>query len=198
MDTITLVLAAVAHTSPSSLAAALSVVPAVGIAPIVAAGILLGLKGLSSWFGKKSADKQYGENRDATVAGLNIKQEMSEDKRRAMLALANSLLGGVPGTTGGGNIRTNVALDPALFAQLNEERKYDFGSAVPEKAGGMDGFLSGLFGGAAETVPYMSSAPTTPSASTPEANPFGIGQSGIGMTVPSLADMQHDSMDEDS
>lgn len=144
--------------------------------PLLSAGIMLGLKGLGSLFGGKSKEAQYDENRDATIAGLGLKQKMSEDRRRAILALANSLMNRIPETTAGGGVRTNIGLDPAIFEMLNKERSYDFASAVPESKGGVSGFLSGLFGGAAETIPYMKSptaaaSPTTPSTPNPFADP---------------------------
>lgn len=130
--------------------------------PLLSAGIMLGLKGLDSLFGGKAKEAQYDENRDATIAGLGLKQKMSEDRRRAILALANSLMNRIPETTAGGGVRTNIGLDPAIFEMLNKERSYDFASAVPESKGGVSGFLSGLFGGAAETVPYLNSPLSQP------------------------------------
>jgi hypothetical protein len=119
--------------------------------PIVAAGIGLGLKGLGKLFGGKAKKKQNDNQRNATIAGLTIQQKQAEDKRRARLALANSLLGSVPGTTAGGGVNTNVALDPEMVKQLSLERTYDFGSAVPDaNAGAGSAFLSGLFGGAGD------------------------------------------------
>lgn len=116
----------------------------------------LGIKGLSSLFGGRSKRKQQAETNRATTAGLNIRQKQSEDSRRARLALAQGLMGRIPATTAGGGVRTNQGpLDPALFDQLNQERTYDFGSAMPKSAGGMDAFLEGLFGGAADVIPRV-------------------------------------------
>lgn len=114
----------------------------------------LGLKLGSKIFGGRSERKKHEERNRATAAGLTLQQKQREDARRARLALAQGLLGGVPGTTGGG-VRTNVGLDPALVAQLGQERTYDFAGTMPKSVGGTDAFLSGLFGGAADVVPYM-------------------------------------------
>jgi len=154
----------------------------------VAGGSLL-FKGLSSLFGGKAKKKQYNVQRNAAIAGLNIKQKQGEDARRARLQLANSILSRVPSTTAGGGVNTNVALDPELVKQLGVEHTYDFGSAVPEYAGGgVNGFLEGLFGGAADTLPYLGGggnadaaaggpiqgvdiSPTAGAASAPSASP---------------------------
>lgn len=147
--------------------------------PVTLAAIFAGLKGLGGLFGSRSRNAQYDANRDATIASLTLRQKMSEDQRRARLALAMGLLGGVPETTAGGGVRTNLDLDPALIADLDKERTYDFGAAVPERAGGLDAFLSGLFGTAGDTVgamkPSPSAAPTVPTgaaASPTGASPF--------------------------
>jgi hypothetical protein len=115
----------------------------------------LGFKGLSSLFGGRSRRKKEDESRRATTAGLTLAQKQREDARRARLALASGLLGGVPATTAGGGVRTNVGLDPALLARLDQERTYDFGSTLPRSVGGIDAFLEGLLGGAADVVPRM-------------------------------------------
>jgi type II secretory pathway pseudopilin PulG len=122
--------------------------------PLIAGGSLL-LKGLGSIFGTRSKNKQQAEQNRAAAAGLAIQQKRGEDERRARLQLGNSLLGGVPSTTAGGGVNTNVGLDPELVKSLGLERTYDFGSAMPKPgAGGIDAFLAGLFGGAADTLPY--------------------------------------------
>lgn len=121
----------------------------------------LGVKGLSALFGNRAKGKQEAENRRAATSGLNIGQKQREDARRARLALANGLLGGVPGTTAGGGVNTNVGLDPALFERLNQERTYDFGSTMPQSKGGIDAFLSGLFGGAADVIPRIDGGATS-------------------------------------
>jgi len=93
------------------------------VAGLAAKAIGSFLKGRSQ---KKKAKEQMAASereRKSTVAGLSLQQTMGEDKRRARLALAQSLLGGVAGTTAGGRVNTNVALDPALLAQLGVERK---------------------------------------------------------------------------
>lgn len=116
----------------------------------------LGIKGLGSLFGHKAAKKKAANTRAATISGLNIQQKQKEDARRARLQLGSSILGRVPKTTAGGGVNTNVGLDPELVKALGVERTYDFGSAVPdESAGGGSAFLSGLFGGIGDTIPYL-------------------------------------------
>lgn len=136
--------------------------------PLAIAGIGLGAKALSSLLGGRSKKKQEKSNKQAATNAANIQQKQREDQRRARLQLGNSLLGGVPQTTGGG-VRTNVALDPAVFADLNRERTYDFGSAIPESAGGVEAFLSGLFGDVADFIPHATAA----GAFGPEAQAAG-------------------------
>lgn len=127
------------------------------VGPLLIAGAGLGLKAVSSFFGNKSKKKQEKANKKAAVNAANIQQKRGEDQRRGRLAVGQSLLNGVPQQTGGG-VRTNVAMDPALFANLDRERTYDFGSAIPESTGGVEAFLSGLAGDAADFLPAAYSA----------------------------------------
>lgn len=126
--------------------------------PLTAAAIASGVLKLGGKiFGGISAKKKLNEQNRAATASMTLAQKRAEDQRRARLALANGLLSGVPATTAGGGVNTNVGLDPALFAQLDRERTYDFGSTLPKHAGGVYGFLGGLFEGAADIAPYMMS-----------------------------------------
>lgn len=139
------------------------------LGPIAGAGILLGLKGLGSLFKGKAKAKQNTENRTATISGLNLQQKMGEDKRRARLQLAQSILGGVPG----------FGLDPAIVQQLMQERQYDFGPAVPRQVGGISNFLGDVFHGASEVIPYAYSSgqtPMSPGQPTYGAQPGTAGQ----------------------
>lgn len=124
--------------------------------PVTTAALIsLGAKGLSKLFGGRSDKKKQEEQNRSTAAGLTIQQKQREDARRARLAMAQGLLGGVPATTAGGGVNTNVGLDPALVEKLMAERTYDFAGAMPRSTGGVDAFLSGLFGGAADVAPYL-------------------------------------------
>lgn len=121
--------------------------------PIAAAAAVAFLKGLQAFLGKKSKDKKAKEQNRASTAALTLTQKQREDQRRARLRAANSLLGGVPATTAGGGVNTNVGLDPALVADLDKERTYDFGSALPDSGTGSTyDFLSGLFGELGDTA----------------------------------------------
>lgn len=112
----------------------------------VAAGALAA-KAASRYFGGKAKKKQEAESNRANTAALDIRQKQGEDERRSRVRLGTSLLNGVPSTTAGGAVNTNVGLDPELVNQLMLERKYDFGSAMQKPGTGAgSAFLSGLFG----------------------------------------------------
>lgn len=116
----------------------------------IIAGGTVAAKGLSSYFGNKKKKKEAAEQKRAATSGANIKQQMSEDDRRGRLRLGSSILGGVQGPGG-----ASAAIDPAVLDELMKERKYDFGSAIPDVKGGTESFLSGLFGDVAETLPML-------------------------------------------
>lgn len=112
----------------------------------VAAGALAA-KAASKYFGGKAKKKQEAESNRANTAALNLQQKQQEDARRSRVELGSSLLNGVPSTTAGGAVNTNVGLDPALVEKLMLERKYDFGSTMRKPGTGAgSAFLSGLFG----------------------------------------------------
>ncbi len=157
-------------------------------APVLIAGGSLALKGLSKLFGGKSKKKQEKEAKRAATAGANLQQKRGEDQRRGRLQLGNSLLNGVPQTTGGG-VRTNVALDPAVFEGLNAERTYDFGSTIPEGVGGSEAFLSGLFGDAADFLPEAAAAGAFGGTPNPEANVGSVGEANGALTLEQLMDL---------
>lgn len=115
-------------------------------APLIAAGASLAFKGLGSIFGGKAKRKQEKANKQAATNAANIRQKQSEDQRRARLQFGASIANSLPAHRGAG-------VDPKLLESLMQERTYDFGSAIPESAGGADAFLSGLFGDAADMVP---------------------------------------------
>lgn len=156
------------------------------------AGLLaasLAAKGIGGLFGNRSKKKKAAESKRATTAGLNIQQKRSEDARRARLQLGASLLGGVPRTTAGGGVNTNVGLDPELVKQLGVERTYDFGSAVPdESAGGGSAFLSGLFGGIGDTIPYMTEGGREAMSGMGAGGPGGVNTNSVnsGLSIEDL------------
>lgn len=123
-------------------------------APIVTAAVVTALlKGLGHVFGQKGKKKREAEQRRATVATKTTRQKMAEDARRSRVRAGASLLGGVPATTAGGAVNTNVGLDPALVADLEKERTYDFESTEPKAGVGATwDFLDGLFGDAGDVV----------------------------------------------
>lgn len=145
--------------------------------------IALAAKAGSSALKSRAKSKQAKRDRKAQIAALGIGQKQKEDTRRSRVALGNSLLGGVPATTGGG-VRTNVGLDPALYEQMMKERTYDFGAAVPEQGGAMSEFLAGLFGDIADTVPYGVGDPNDPNRLQGETRPMQGGPTGgVNQTV---------------
>jgi hypothetical protein len=112
----------------------------------IAAGALAA-KAASKIAKKKAQSNANKEQKRATTAQLTIGQKQREDARRARLDAGSSLLGGVPKTTAGGGVNTNVGLDPELVKRLGVERTYDFGSALPDaNKGATWALLSGLFG----------------------------------------------------
>lgn len=122
-------------------------------APIVAAATVAFLKGLSALMNKKAKSKQGKEQNRANTEALNLAQKRSEDSRRARVRAGASLLGGVPSTTAGGAVNTNVGLDPGLVADLEKERTYDYGKTMPDSdKGATYEFLAGLLGGAGDVT----------------------------------------------
>ena len=113
--------------------------------PLLGAGSSL----LGGLFGHKAKQKQAAEQRRAQIAQGELANNMSEDKRLARLNLGSSILGNLkPGAAYGGHVNFNTAIDPALLAQLQQRRKYDFASATPDaNVGSGSDFLGGLFGG---------------------------------------------------
>ena len=109
---------------------------------------------IASFFGgrgKAKAQKKAAESqRLAQIRRMELGQKGSADTRRSRLSLAQALLGGMPGTTAGGHVQTNVALDPEILRQLGIERKYDFSEAVGSEAdpgaGAGASFVGGLLG----------------------------------------------------
>lgn len=142
----------------------------------IAAGALAAKAG-KSYFAGRAKKKQEAESNRANTAALNLQQKQREDQRIASNKLGASLLNGVP-KQGALGINTNVGLDPALMDQLNVERTYDYGSAMPKPGTGAgSAFLSGLFGDIGDTlVTYgtggLSPRPATPApvTSTADAN----------------------------
>lgn len=123
--------------------------------PVILAAATLAAKGASSIFGNKAKRKQEQENKRAATEQANTRQKMMEDERRNRVRIAQQLLGGVPQTTAGGGVNTNVGMDPSFWDEQMKERTYDFGKGVPESKGGTQAFLAGLFGGIGETIPAM-------------------------------------------
>jgi len=154
-----------------------------GIAPaIIAAGISLGTKLLGGLFGKKSRDKKEESQRQAYIEALKLQQAQSERSRLARLGFGQSVLGNLKGNHA-------INLDPELMAKLAVERKDDFSKTVPKAgAGGTYGFLSGLFGGAADTVPYMM-APQGKTTVDREVGTAAPGVSGGGTGALSIEDL---------
>lgn len=130
---------------------------------LVAAGLAALGKGIGSVFSNKAKNKRAQEAYRATVAQRQLDQKKAEDKRIAALDTTASLLGRTPATTAGGNVHTNVALDPALVASLRQPREYDEASAVPKPVGGTYDLLAGLFDTAGDTAAYL---PTGPAAAS--------------------------------
>jgi hypothetical protein len=143
-------------------------------APLIAAGASLAFKGLGSIFGGRAKKKQERANKQAATNAANIQQKRSEDQRRARLSLGASMANGID--------RPGMKIDPALLEQLMQERTYDFGSAIPESAGGSDAFLSGLFGGASDLVPSAYGAGVF-GAVPPDATGGIAGQGGGPQTI---------------
>lgn len=121
---------------------------------------MLGLLGLGaglvgSLFKHKSQQKQAENQRKAQIAGLNLNQTMSEDKRLGRLGLANSILGKINSNRPayGGRLNFDLGIDPATLANLQQRRTYDFSQAVPDaNAGAGSGLLGSLFGGAGDLL----------------------------------------------
>ena len=121
---------------------------------------MLGLLGLGagligSLFGNKAKQKQAEEQCKAQIAGLNLQQNMGEDKRLARLNLAQSILGKINSNSPayGGRLNFNTAIDPAVLAQLQQRRSYDFAPTVADQnVGAGTGLLGGLFGGAGQLM----------------------------------------------
>lgn len=124
--------------------------------PLAAAAAIAALgKGVGSILKSKGQNKKNQEAYRSTVAAKNLAQKQVEDKRIGNLSLANSLLSRVPKTTAGGAVNTNVALDPALVAQLSKPREYDYASATPKPVGGTYDLLAGLFDTAGDVATYL-------------------------------------------
>jgi hypothetical protein len=118
---------------------------------------MLGLLGLGagllgSLFKHKGQQKQASNQRNAQIAGLNLQQNMGEDKRLARLNLAQSILGGIKSQPGS-RVNYSGAIDPAVLAQLQQRRQYDFAPTVGDpNAGAGSGLLGSLFGGAGDLM----------------------------------------------
>lgn len=150
-------------------------------APIVTAAVVTALlKGLGHVFGQKGKKKREAEQRRATVATKTTRQKMAEDARRARVRAGASLLGGVPQTTAGGAVNTNVGLDPALVADLEKERTYDWGAGIPDESKGATWeFLGGLFDDAGDVPTYAYgtdpvAAAAAPRGSIPPGSPSSL------------------------
>ena len=123
------------------------------MSPLVIPAISLGAKLLGGLFGRRSQNAQTNEGNRAQTAALALRQKQMEDARRARLAYGQGLLGRVTqGVDGSGG---SMALSPELFAQLDKERTYNFAGTATAPKGGASSFLSGLFGGAADVLPYV-------------------------------------------
>lgn len=133
--------------------------------PIMVGGISLGMKLLSSLFGGKARSKQEEAQRQALIQQLILAQKQSERSRLARLGIGQSLLSNLKGNHA-------INLDPELMKRLGTERHDDFSKVVPKSGqGSVYQFLSGLFGGAADTLPYMKS--TAPMSAPPGADMVG-------------------------
>lgn len=133
-------------------------------------GGALGLIG--GLFGHKSEQKQNEAQRQAAIAQLQLKNQMGEDSRLAGVNLGSSILGKIQSQPGS-RVNYSGAIDPAVLAELQKRREYDFSKAVPDtNAGGGYGLLSGLFGGAGDLLGEASMG--NPSASAPGSVPGGI------------------------
>lgn len=145
------------------------------MAPAIAAAAAAAfLKGIGALFGSKGRKKKEQAQRQATVSALTTRQKQQEDRRRSNVRLGSSLLNTVPETTAGGGIRTNVGIDPAVVADLEKERTYDFESMVPQAgAGSTYDFLSGLFGGAGDVAVRAFGGPAAAPAAVSGMIPSG-------------------------
>ena len=104
-------------------------------------GVGIGASLLSGLFGAKSEKKKAEALRKAEIEGLNLKQNMAEDKRLGNVNAGASLLQSLAG-------KGFTGISPEALAALQQRRSYDFSKAVPEAGAGMgSGLLSGLFGG---------------------------------------------------
>lgn len=104
-------------------------------------GVGIGASLLEGLLGSRSEKKKAEAARKAEIAGLNLKQQMGEDKRLGALGAGSSILSSLAGKG-----FTNIS--PEALAALQQRRTYDFSKAVPEAgAGAGSGLLSGLFGG---------------------------------------------------
>lgn len=148
---------------------------------------------LSAIFKNRSSNKRNNEQRRATTAQLTLAQKQREDARRARFQYGASLLEGVPGTTAGGRVNTNVALDPELVRSIGAERTYDFAGAVPnQNAGAGSAFAAGLidniFSSADETAAYMA-----PGAAGAPSVPGGV----PGLSIDQLLNLRNGNTTED-
>jgi len=108
-----------------------------GVSPAIGIGASL----LGGLFGAKSKKKTAEAQRKADIEGLNLKQNMAEDKRLGNVNAGASLLQSLAG-------KGFTGISPEALAALQQRRTYDFSKAVPEAGAGMgSGLLSGLFGG---------------------------------------------------
>lgn len=149
--------------------------------------IALAAKGTQAYLSSRSKKKQAKEGKRSTTAALQLQHKQREDARRARLQTAASMLNGVPSTTAGGGVNTNVGLDPELLRQLNVERQYDFESAVPDETqGSTDAFLSGLFGGAGDVAGYYGAQQGGGFGGAAGAMTQGSGQGAGGLTFEDL------------
>lgn len=120
---------------------------------VIPAAAFLAAKIGKSYFNSRSKKKANTEQKRADVSALTTQQKQGEDSRRARVQAAGSLLNGVPSTTAGGGVNTNVGLDPALLASLGAERTYDFASGIPDRnKGAGSALIAGLFGDVGDTI----------------------------------------------
>ena len=122
--------------------------------PIAIPAAIIAGKLIGGFLQNKGKAKQAKEQRRADIAGLNLKQTMGEDKRLGRLNLAQSILGNLkPGAAYGGRVNFNTAIDPAVLAELQKRRSYDFSKVVADQnVGGGTGLIGSLFSDAANAV----------------------------------------------
>lgn len=135
------------------------------MASLIPLGVSLGAKLLGGLFGGSAKKKQEEAQRNAEIAGLNLKQNMAEDKRLGNLGAGQSLLNQLAG-----HGFTNIS--PAAAASLGQRRTYDFSKAVPAAGAGLgSSLLSGLFGSVGDVASQYGINKQTPTMSAEAAGP---------------------------